>query len=172
MASTRLHSNSVAASILPPAVRLSRLSVGMMLSSATRGCVAIASRSCAVGSPLVLLQQRFRPRLTKTTYLRYATLYCHTVLIHTLLIYLPQELSLWLYPPPLSHLIGEPGTHGRLLHAGEHFLGVRTRVDLRKDVGDDAVLINDIGDAARQTGAPSPIGFAQNMVRIAQEREA
>jgi hypothetical protein len=48
---------------------------------------------------------------------------------------------------------------------------MRARVDLRKDVGDDAVLINDIGDAARQTGAPSPIGFAQDMVRIAQERE-
>ena len=58
------------------------------------------------------------------------------------------------------------------MHAGEHFLSVRARVDLRKDVGDDAVLINDIGDAARQTGAPSPIGFAQDMVRIAQEREA
>jgi hypothetical protein len=49
---------------------------------------------------------------------------------------------------------------------------MRTRVDLSKDVGDDAVLINDIGDAARQTGAPSPIGFAQDVVRIAQEREA
>ena len=49
---------------------------------------------------------------------------------------------------------------------------MRTRVDLGKDVGDDAVLIDNIGDAARQTGAPSPIGFAQNMVRIAQEREA
>ena len=49
---------------------------------------------------------------------------------------------------------------------------MRTRVDLRKDVGDDALLINDIGDAARQTGAPSPIGFAQGMLRIAQEREA
>ena len=48
---------------------------------------------------------------------------------------------------------------------------MRTRVDLRKDVGDDTVLINDIGDAARQTSAPSPIGFAQSMVRIAQERE-
>ena len=59
-----------------------------------------------------------------------------------------------------------------LLHAGEHFLGVRTRIDLRKDVGDDAVLINDIGDTARQTGTPSPIGFAQDMVRVAQEREA
>jgi hypothetical protein len=58
------------------------------------------------------------------------------------------------------------------LHAGEHFLGVRTRVDLRKDVGDDAMLIKDIGDAARQTGAPGPISFAQDMVRIAQEREA
>jgi hypothetical protein len=48
---------------------------------------------------------------------------------------------------------------------------MRTRVDLRKDVGDNAVLINDISDAARQTGAPSPIGFAQHMVCIAQERE-
>ena len=47
-----------------------------------------------------------------------------------------------------------------------------TRVDLSKDVGDDAVLINNIGDAAGQTGAPSPIGLAQNMVRIAQERKA
>jgi hypothetical protein len=66
---------------------------------------------------------------------------------------------------------GELGTHDRLLHAGEHFLGVRTRVDLRKDVGNAAGLINNIGDAARQTGAPSPIGFAQDMVRIAQEWE-
>jgi hypothetical protein len=57
------------------------------------------------------------------------------------------------------------------LHAGEHFLGVRARIDLRKNVGDDAVLINDVGDAARQTGAPSPIGFPQDVVRIAQERE-
>jgi len=32
-------------------------------------------------------------------------------------------------------------------------------------------IMSNIGDAARQTGAPSPIGFAQNMVRIAQERE-
>jgi hypothetical protein len=58
------------------------------------------------------------------------------------------------------------------LHASEHFLSVRARVDLGKDVSNDAVLINDIGDAARQTGAPSPIGFAQDMVRIAQEWEA
>ena len=49
---------------------------------------------------------------------------------------------------------------------------MRTRVNLRKDVGDDAVLINDIRDAARKTGAPSPIRFAQDMVRIAQQREA
>ena len=39
-------------------------------------------------------------------------------------------------------------------------------------MGDDAVLINDVGDAARKTGAPSPIRFAQDMVRVAQEREA
>src|SRR5262245_37067940 len=49
---------------------------------------------------------------------------------------------------------------------------MRTRVDLRKDVSNDALLINNIGDAARQTGTPSPIGFAQDMIRIAQEREA
>ena len=49
---------------------------------------------------------------------------------------------------------------------------MRARVDLRKDVGNEAVLINDIGDAARQTGAPSTIGFTEDMVRIAQEREA
>jgi hypothetical protein len=49
---------------------------------------------------------------------------------------------------------------------------MRARADLRKDVGDDAVLINDIGDTARQTGTPSPIGFTQDMVRVAQEREA
>lgn len=59
-----------------------------------------------------------------------------------------------------------------LVHAGEHVFGVCTRVDLRKDVGNDAVLIDNIGDAARQTGAPSTIGFAQDMLRIAQEREA
>lgn len=49
---------------------------------------------------------------------------------------------------------------------------MRTRVDLGKDVGDDTVLIDNIGDAARQTSAASPIGFAQDMIRIAQEREA
>ena len=49
---------------------------------------------------------------------------------------------------------------------------MRARVDPGKDVGDDALLINNIGDTARQTGAPSPIGFAQHMLRIAQEREA
>jgi len=48
---------------------------------------------------------------------------------------------------------------------------MRARVDPGKDVGDDALLINDIGDAARQTSVPSPIGFAQGMVRIAQEQE-
>ena len=59
-----------------------------------------------------------------------------------------------------------------LLHTGEHVPGVRARVDLSKDVGNDAVLIDNIGDAARQTGAASAIGFAQDMLRIAQEREA
>ena len=49
---------------------------------------------------------------------------------------------------------------------------MRARVDLGKDVGDDAVLINNIGDTARQTSTPSPIGFAQDMVRITQEWEA
>jgi hypothetical protein len=48
---------------------------------------------------------------------------------------------------------------------------VCARVDLRKDVGDDAAFINDVGEAARQTGTPSPIGFPQDVVRIAQERE-
>jgi hypothetical protein len=61
---------------------------------------------------------------------------------------------------------------GRLLYAGEHFLRMRTRVDLRKDVGDAAVLINDISDTARKTGAPSPIRFTQDMGRIAEEGEA
>ncbi len=74
------------------------------------------------------------------------------------------------FPPGWGRL-GEK-RHAGLLHAGEHFFGVRTCVDLRKDVGDDAVLINDIGDAARQTSAPSPIGFAQDMIRVAQEWEA
>ena len=58
------------------------------------------------------------------------------------------------------------------MHAGEHFPGMRTRVDPSKDVGDDAVLIHDIGDAARKTSPPSTIGWAQDMARIAQEREA
>ena len=49
---------------------------------------------------------------------------------------------------------------------------MRTRVDLGKDVGNVAMLINNISNAARQAGAPSTIGFAQNMVRIAQERKA
>ena len=58
------------------------------------------------------------------------------------------------------------------MHAGEHVPGMRTRVDPSKDVGDDAVLMHDVGDTARKTGAPSPIRLAQDMVRVAQEREA
>ena len=58
------------------------------------------------------------------------------------------------------------------MHAGEHFLGMRTRVDPGKDVSDDAVLVNDIGDAARKTSTPSPIRLAQDVVRIAEEWEA
>ena len=58
------------------------------------------------------------------------------------------------------------------MHAGEHFLCMRTRIDLGKDVGDDAVLIHDIGNPARKTSAPSPIRFAEDMGRITEEREA
>jgi hypothetical protein len=49
---------------------------------------------------------------------------------------------------------------------------MRNRVDLGKDVGDDAVLINDVGNPARKPSASSPIRFAQDMGCIAQEREA
>jgi len=48
---------------------------------------------------------------------------------------------------------------------------MRARVDLGKDMGDDAVLIHDIGNPARKTSAPSPIRFAENMGRVAEERE-
>jgi hypothetical protein len=61
---------------------------------------------------------------------------------------------------------------GGLLYAGEHFLGMRTRVHPSKDVGDAAVLINDVGDAAGKTGAPSTIRCAQDMRCVAEEREA
>ena len=59
-----------------------------------------------------------------------------------------------------------------LLYAGEHFLGMRTRVHPSKDVGDATVLINDVGDAAGKAGAPSTIRCAQNMRCVAEEREA
>ena len=49
---------------------------------------------------------------------------------------------------------------------------MRTRIDLGKDVGDDAVFINDVGNPARKTSASSPIRFAQDMGRIAEQREA
>ena len=49
---------------------------------------------------------------------------------------------------------------------------MRARIDLSKDVGDDAVLINNVGNPARKTSAPSPIHFAEDMGRIAEEREA
>ena len=58
------------------------------------------------------------------------------------------------------------------MHAGEHFLRMRTCSDLGKDVGNDAVFINDIGNPARKTSAPSPIRFAEDMGRITEEREA
>ena len=47
-----------------------------------------------------------------------------------------------------------------------------TRIDLGKDMGDDAVLIYDVGNPARKTSAPSPIHFAEDMGRITEEREA
>jgi hypothetical protein len=72
--------------------------------------------------------------------------------------------------PWLVQIRGEK-RHAGLLHAGEHVPGMRARVDLSKDVGNDAVFIDNIGDAARQTGAASAIGLAQDMLRIAQERE-
>ncbi len=49
---------------------------------------------------------------------------------------------------------------------------MRARIDLSKDVGDDAVLINNVGNPARKTSAPSPIHFAEDMGRITEEREA
>ena len=49
---------------------------------------------------------------------------------------------------------------------------MRARIDLSKDVGDDAVLINNVGNPARKTSAPSPIHFAEDMGRIAEEWEA
>ena len=49
---------------------------------------------------------------------------------------------------------------------------MRTRVDPSKAVGDAAVLIHDIGNTARKTSTPSPIRFAQDMVRVAEEWEA
>ena len=58
------------------------------------------------------------------------------------------------------------------MYAGEYFLGMRARVDLGKDVGDDAVLVDDVGNPACKPSAPSPIRFAEDMGRIAEEREA
>ena len=82
----------------------------------------------------------------------------------------PAGCAVMLLFPWLVKVRGE-NRHAGLLHTGEHVFGMRTRVDLRKDVGNDAVLIDNIGDATRQTGAPGAIRFAQDMLRIAQERE-
>jgi hypothetical protein len=49
---------------------------------------------------------------------------------------------------------------------------MRTRIDLGKDVGDDTVLINDVGNPTRKPSAPSSICFAEDMGRIAEERKA
>jgi hypothetical protein len=49
---------------------------------------------------------------------------------------------------------------------------MRTRVDLGKDVGDDAMLIYDVGNPTRKTSTSSSIRFAEDMGRIAEEREA
>jgi hypothetical protein len=87
--------------------------------------------------------------------------------------FLPETPAGWavmLLFPWLVQIRGEKRQAG-LVHAGEHVPGVRTRIDLSKDVGNDAVFIDNIGDATRQTGAPSAIGLAQDMPRIAQERE-
>jgi hypothetical protein len=39
-------------------------------------------------------------------------------------------------------------------------------------MNNDPMLINDVGNPARKTSAPSPIRFAEDMGRIAEEREA
>ena len=58
-----------------------------------------------------------------------------------------------------------------MLHAGQHFFGVRTRVHPCKSVDDETVLVDDIRDPAGKTGAPGAIRLAQDMVSIAQQRE-
>ena len=58
------------------------------------------------------------------------------------------------------------------MHAGEHCLRMRTRIDLGKDVGNEAVLIHDVGNAARKPSTSSSIRFAEDMGRIAEQREA
>jgi hypothetical protein len=63
-------------------------------------------------------------------------------------------------------------TKKNLLDTGENFLSMRIYMDLGKDMGDQTVLPDDIGNTARKTSAPSPIHFAEDMGRIAEEREA
>ena len=58
-----------------------------------------------------------------------------------------------------------------LLHAGQHFLSVGARVDPGKDMGNDAVFIDNVGDPAGKTSIPGAIRLAQDMVRVAQQRE-
>ena len=58
------------------------------------------------------------------------------------------------------------------MHAGEYFLRMCTRIDLGKDVGNEAVLIHDVGNAARKPSTSSSIRFAEDMGRIAEQREA
>src|SRR5439155_27234757 len=47
-----------------------------------------------------------------------------------------------------------------------------TRIDLGKDVGNEAVLIHDVGNPARKPSTSSSIRFDQDMRRIEEQRGA
>lgn len=46
---------------------------------------------------------------------------------------------------------------------------MRARVDLREGMGDQAVLIDHIRDPAWEPGVTGPIGFAEDVIGIAEE---
>lgn len=55
-----------------------------------------------------------------------------------------------------------------LLHECQHSLGMRLGIDLREGVRNDAVFVDDVGDAAGIAGIPGTVCLAQRVIGVAE----
>lgn len=71
----------------------------------------------------------------------------------------------------LQHVCVTLPLRGARLHQGQHFPGMCTGGHTRERMDNNAVLIDEIGDATGKARCPSTIGLTQDMVGITEERK-